>query len=344
MLTAVVLLLAPLGLAPAQDFLESVDTYLASQVEASGFSGSVLVAEGGEVLFAKGYGLANAEHGIPNRPETKFRLGSVSKQFTAAAILLLQQDGKLAVTDRASEHLEGLPEAWSAITIHQLLTHTSGIFNVTNLASYSSTWTLPSRPRETMARVFDLPLDFESGTRFSYSNTGYVALAAIVEQASGGSWEDFLRTRLLDPAGMQDSGHDTFAAILPQRATGMTMGPNGLEHAPYHNMDMPIGGGDVYSTVLDMVKWDQALFEEGLLSEESLAAMLTPELSGYAYGLVLREAFGQPVVEHSGGINGFSTHVARYPEAGIQVVVLSNFDRSPSSQIAAHVAGLLFGG
>ncbi|MCU0246739.1 MAG: serine hydrolase [Bryobacter sp.] len=327
------------GLTLAQDF----DSYLAKEAAARRFSGTVLVARDGKVLFAKGYGMANLELDVPNKAETKFRLGSVTKQFAAAAILKLEEAGKLKVEDLISKYIDGCPEAWSKITIHHLLSHTSGIHNFTNDADYPKSWMLPSRPQETMKRFRDKPLEFQPGEKWQYSNSGYILLAVIIEKASGMKYEDYLRQTIFDPLGMKDSGTDAWEPILKNRATGYTLRGGQWVNAPYHDMTIPIGGGDLYSTVLDLVKWDQALYGTALLAEASKAKMFQPVKENYGYGWAITTWEGRKVIEHGGGINGFSTSIKRFPEDRTLVVVLGNADFLRTGAIGNTVSRIAFG-
>ena len=321
-----------------------IDLHMQELVERVDFSGSILVARDGLPLIAQGYGLANREHGVPCSAKTKYRLGSVTKQFTATAILLLEEDGELGVDDPLGLLLDDTPDTWSDITVHHLLAHQSGIWNMTNDPNYSGWWMMPSRPLETMLHFRDKPLDFEPGAKFSYSNSGYVLLAAIVEDISGKKWEAFLREAIFGTLGMDDSGHDTFEEILPHRATGYSKKPISKEviNAPYHNMDIPIGGGDLYSTVGDLLTWDQALYDDTLLSDASREVMFTDHKSSYGYGWIIRDMHGRKCIWHSGGINGFTTQIERYPEDRVTIIVLCNNEWSNPQRVAGVLGEMLF--
>jgi CubicO group peptidase (beta-lactamase class C family) len=341
-LLIVLLLFVCSGHTQAQDILGNWDRYLDAQEEVNHLMGSVLVAQKGKLLLRKSFGMADVEHDVPNTPQTKFRIGSLTKQFTAAAVLLLQERGLLDVHDPIGKYIEDAPESWAGITIHHLLRHTSGVPNFTDFPDYLDTWTLPSRPDKTILRLRDKPLDFAPGTKFAYSNSGYIMLALIIENASGMSYGEFLRQNVFDPIGMKDSGHDDSAAILKHRASGYIWGENGLEHAPYCDMDLPTGGGDIYSTVDDMNKWDRALYTNSLLSDQSREAMFTKGEAGYAYGWGIGDLFGS-VHCHAGGINGFAAQIIRYPERDIFVIILCNQENSPVVQIGRDLMAIFFG-
>src|SRR5271170_7480261 len=186
------------------------------------FMGSVLVARGGDILFDRSYGDANLEWDIPNSPSTKFRLGSITKQFTAASILLLEERGKLSVNDPVKKYIPDAPAAWDKITIFNLLTHTSGIPNFTSFPDYRSQEPFDTTPEKLVARFRDKPLDFQPGEKFSYSNSGYVLLGYLVEKVSGESYSKFVQENIFGPLGMKDSGYDLNSAIIPHRAAGYT--------------------------------------------------------------------------------------------------------------------------
>jgi CubicO group peptidase (beta-lactamase class C family) len=241
----------PQATAVASDVVEKMDTFLNGLVEHRLFSGSVLVAHDGDVLLTKGYGLADREHEVPNTPHTKFRIGSITKQFTAMAILLLQAQGKLSVEDRVCQHVEECPDAWQEMTIHQLLTHTSGIPNFTDSPDYHTTRTEYSTPAQTIARFADQPLDFPPGEEWSYSNSGYIVLGSIIQQASGDPYQTFLQKNVFEPLQLADTGYDDESVILKHRADGYK---NTLSHADYIDMSIPYAAGGLYSTVEDLYR------------------------------------------------------------------------------------------
>src|SRR5882672_5618505 len=207
------------------------------------FMGSVLVARGSEVLFSKGYGSANLEWSIPNSPATKFRLGSITKQFTAASILLLEERGKLSVDDLVKKHLPDAPAPWDKITIFHLLTHTSGIPSFTGFPDYVKLEPFATTAEQLVARFRDKPLDFEPGAKWSYSNSGYVLLGYLIEKITGGSYEKFVRENIFTPLDMKDSGYDSNSAVIAHRASGYVNGKSGYEHAGFIHMSIPHAAG-----------------------------------------------------------------------------------------------------
>lgn len=341
-LALVIVAFCPLA-ARADETSEKLEAYMDAAVKADQFSGSVLVAKDGKILLAKGYGLANVEHEIPNTPDTKFRLGSITKQFTATAILILQEQGKLKVDDPIGKHLTDAPKAWEKVTIHHLLTHTSGIPSYTDDPEYAKSMTKPESVDSMIARFRDKPLDFEPGSKFHYDNSGYFLLGAIIEKVSGKTYEAFLKEAIFDPMGMADTGYDHPSTILPKRASGYDRASGKLVNAAYLDMNQPYAAGSIYSTVGDMLKWDRALKAGKPLSKESMSALFTPFKDRYAYGWVVGERKGHKQVGHGGGINGFVTDYLRFPEDDVCVVVLCNVETSNPSKAAGDLAGIVFG-
>ena len=262
-----------------------MDQIVQSYVANHQFMGTVLVARGSQVLFSKGYGSANLEWDIPNTPNTKFRLGSVTKQFTAASILLLEERGKLSVSDPVKKYLPDAPAAWDKITIFHLLTHTSGIPNFTSFPDYAKLEPFATTPEQLVARFRDKPLDFEPGEKWNYSNSGYVLLSYLIEKITGDSYEKFVRENIFTPLGMKDSGYDSNSAVIPHRASGYVFGKNGFENAGFVHMSIPQGAGALYSTTEDLLKWEQGLFGGKVLKAASLEKMTTPFKNNYAFGL-----------------------------------------------------------
>jgi CubicO group peptidase (beta-lactamase class C family) len=338
-----VLLCLVASIAHAGELKPQFDEYMDGLAKARGFMGTVLVAKAGKVLYASARGMANVEHEVPNTLDTKFRIGSISKQFTAAAVLLLEEHGKLATTDLACKYIDSCPTAWSKITVHHLLTHTSGIPDFTTFPDYRKTWMrLPFRPQELLLKFQDKPLEFEPGSTMRYSNSGYTVLAAIMEKASGKKYEDLMDELIFHPLGMKNTGSNSWTPILPHRASAYRFDGDILVNAEYDDFTLSIGGGSLYSTVNDLLLWDQALYGNNLLSKASLEKMFTPEKNGYAYGWNIRERFKRRVMEHDGTINGFVSLISRYPEDQTLVVILCNVDDPPSS-LPSDLPAIAFG-
>lgn len=312
------------------------------RVAAHEFSGTVLVAQRGKALFDRAYGLANHEWEIANTPATRFRIGSITKQFTAVSILLLEERGKLKLADLVSQHVPDTPAAWSKITLRHLLTHTSGLANVTELPEFILWKNSPATVTQMVARFSDLPLDFEPGARFAYSNSNYLLLGLIVERVGGQRYGEFLREHVLDPLGLKDSGLDSNLTVLPRRATGYGYRNGAYLNAPYSDMSVPHGAGAMYSTTHDLWRWTEGVFVDQLLTRASRAKLLTPEKDGYALGVRVYEQRGRKVIEHGGAIAGFSSALRYYPDEGVTVVVLSNLGRSITAELSSELASALF--
>jgi CubicO group peptidase (beta-lactamase class C family) len=339
----ILLILAGSGLLAAQDLPTRLDRAVKEMTQDNTkFMGTVLVARDGQVLLSRGYGFANLEWEIANTPDTKFRLGSISKQFTAACILLLEERGKLKVTDLVKQHLGDTPPAWDKITIHQVLSHTSGIPSITEFPEFGTmkrrTMTLEQTYRVYSAK----PLEFDPGTRWKYSNSGYLLLSHLVEKVSGQRYEDFLTANILGPAGMHDSGYDLSSRILKHRAAGYTPFGNLILNADFVDMTIPSGAGALYSTTGDLLRWEQALFGGRIVSAESLRKMTTPVMHDYGYGLFVAVRNKHKRIEHSGGIEGFNTHLAWLPDDKLVVVVLANLNGNAPNRIADRLSALIF--
>ncbi|MEO5961464.1 MAG: serine hydrolase [Opitutaceae bacterium] len=307
------------------------------------FMGSVLVAKNGTVVFAESVGWANLEWKIAHTPATKFRIGSVTKQFTAACILLLAERGKLSVDDPLGKFIPSAPETWKPVTLRQLLSHTGGIPSFTDLPDYATNKLRPETPAQSMAYVAAKPLEFAPGERYKYSNTGYTLLGWIVEVVSSQSYETFLRENIFQPLGMNDSGYDSNTEVIPQRAAGYVPGPKGPANAPYIDMHVPHGAGAIYSTPADLLRWTQALFGGKVLSAASLEQMTTPVKNNYAFGLEVKTTNGRKVISHGGGIEGFNAQLNYYPESQVTVVTLANINGPAASELAPQLAALAFG-
>lgn len=337
--------LAAAAFGQPSEFAAKADAHVAAYLQQGRFQGSALVAKDGKILLAKGYGMANEEHDIPNKPNTKFRLGSITKQFTAVAILQLQEQGKLNVQDPVSKYIHNSPEAWKKVTIHHLLSHTSGIPSYTSTPDYLKQMRESAKPLDFIARFKDKPLEFEPGSKYNYSNSGYFLLGVIVEQVSGKSYEAYLRENIFSKVDMQDSGYDWDSTILKNRAAGYQRTPDGKRrNAPFLDMGQPYAAGSLYSTVEDLYRWDRALYTEKLLSRKSLETAWTPVLNNYGYGWVMEKVAGSHrAISHGGGINGFTTTMIRLPEDDAFVAVFSNLETPDTGRIGMELARMLLG-
>lgn len=302
------------------------------------FNGSVLVAENGKVIYKKGFGLANMEWNIPNTTETRFRLGSITKQFTATLILQLVEQGKVKLDGKLSDYLPDYrKDVGEKVTINQLLNHTSGIPSYTGLPGFFNDVSRnPYSVADFVKKYASNDLAFEPGSKFSYNNSGYFLLGAIIEKVMGQPYERVLTEKIFDPLGMKNSGYDHYATILERRAAGYEKTPDGYVNAPYLDMSLPYAAGSLYSTVEDLYLWDQALYTDRLLSAQSKELMYKPNLENYAYGWSIRKAkLGTgaetvPSISHNGGINGFNTLIMRYPVQKNLIVLLDNTSQGAS--------------
>ncbi len=319
-----------------------MDQVVQSYASSKQFMGTVLVARE-NVIFSKGYGFANLEWNIPNSPDAKFRLGSITKQFTAACILLLEEQGKLNTGDPIKKYLPDAPAAWDKITFFHLLTHTSGIPSFTGFPNYSSLEPFPITPEKLVALFRDKPLEFQPGEKWNYSNSGYVLLGYLIEKISGETYANFLQKNIFTPLAMNDSGYDSNKAVIPRRAYGYTPGANGIENTGFINMTIPFSAGALYSTTGDLLRWEQGLFGGKLLSAASLQKMTTPYKNNYAFGLEVSTRKGRKVIQHNGGIEGFNTSLAYYPDDKLTVVVLANLNGGAPDRIAANLADVAHG-
>ncbi|MEA5598815.1 serine hydrolase domain-containing protein [Rivularia sp. UHCC 0363] len=328
-----------------QDIISQADIYLSKLTTARLFSGSVLIARNSTVLVRQGYGEADREKHEVNKAQTKFRIGSLTKQFTAMAILILQAEGNLNVHDRICTYLSNCPTSWQAITIHQLLTHTSGIPDFTRFPGFLATQGSPSSPTQTIARFKDKPLDFQPGEKFSYSNSGYILLGAIIERASGATYEAFLKDNIFVPLQMVDSGYDHNNGDLAIGYRDQTSVP-----ADFVDMSIPYAAGGLYSTVEDLYRWDQALYTDKLIPKNSRDMMFTafalmPDNGGlgYGYGWGIGEEDHHLLISHEGGINGFHSVIARYPNDKTVIIILGNRQDMNLFEMRTQIAKIIFG-
>jgi CubicO group peptidase (beta-lactamase class C family) len=333
-LRALALVLACLvGLCSAQASGARAQRLVRAYADDGWFMGSVLIAQNGKVVLSKGYGWADAEWSIPNSPSTRFAIASITKEFTAASILLLEERGKLKTADLVKKYLPEAPASWDKITIYNLLTHTSGIPDAG--VEYES-----GPPEKTLFR--DKPLEFQPGEKWSYSNQGYVVLGYVLESLSGQTYEDFVHDNIFKPLGMNDSGMDSNFTVIPRRASGYSPGENGIDNAEriYHSA---FAAGGIYSTTEDMLRWEEGLFGGKLLTPVSLHKMTTPFKSDWACGLYVKHVNGHLMAEQSGGAIGFNADVAYYPEEKLAVIVLGNLNTAAILKMTAALADVMHG-
>jgi CubicO group peptidase (beta-lactamase class C family) len=340
--------------------LAPVDAWLAAEQADDRFSGVVLAARGEEVLLRKGYGEANRSWGVPFTATTKVQIASLTKQFTAAAILKLQDQGVLTVDDSVCRWIEPCPDAWRPMTLHQLMTHTAGVPEVIRRKDYPLTSRRVQTAAEQTSASAALPLDYAPGTRFLYSNGGYQLLGDVIERASGKPYADYLREVFFEPLGMENTGYEDGRAVLPELAQGYDRQDGRIVRPLFRDPSVIFSAGGLYSTAEDLRTWTRALHAGRAISPEALAQMtgragpperyaLRPRRGWnllYAYGVMrapagrfVEPAFDDEQVFHTGSWNGFRLYLTHAPAADVTVVVLSNrIDQAGAVLLAAQKA------
>lgn len=320
---------------PDAGIAQKLDAYMTALAQSGRFSGVVHVARNDTVLLSKGYGIANEEFSVPTTPQTVFPIGSNTKQFTAAAIMKLQEQGRLNVTDPVSWYIPYTPK-WKDIRIYHLLNHTAGIqsdgaFPITDPKDLSLT--------ETMERIAVLPLTFEPGKGYTYSNNGYVMLSAIIENASGISYDNYLKQNIFLPLGMTSSGQDNARDVFSRRASGYTTMDGKHIHYDLQNIHNSWGAGSVHSTTDDLFRWERAFHTPGtILSPQSTTAMLEND-----YGIVTGITKNRTVNGHGGRNFGFISYTLYYPDEDVSIMFLSNYDRTPMGSLPTDLSAIVFG-
>jgi CubicO group peptidase (beta-lactamase class C family) len=327
---------------------QKIDELVNAHMAVNGFSGSILLARDGKPLVAKGYGYANVEWQIPNTTKTKFRIGSITKQFTSMIVMKLREQGKIKLDESMCLYVTPCPDAWKPVTIHHLLTHTSGIPTYTAIPAWREVNMVPKTTDQIIAFFRDLPLQWTPGEKYAYNNSGYFLLGVIIEKITGKKYEQALQEMILTPLGLTDTGYDWPKTIIPRRASGYTGKGAALANTPALDMQQPYSAGALYSTVEDLLKWDQALYTETLLPDAAKRVMWTPFKDNYAYGWTIApaaaDAFGgYPRVMHGGGINGFSAMIVRLPDARMTAIVLANNDSASASTVARDIMAIYYG-
>jgi len=326
-----------------QQIAAKIDEYMQASTRLSRFTGSILVARNNQLIASKGYGMANFETATPNTPQTKFRIGSLTKQFTAMGIVMLQERSKLNVNDSVCKYLDACPAAWQPITIRNLLTHTSGIQNYTRFPDFAQTRSQIVNPASFIETFKNKPLEFAPGEKFNYSNSGYYLLGLIIERASGKPYAEFLRENIFIPLGMTNTGYENTRTPAANLAVGYSSQGDTLAKASHVDVSVPYAAGALSSTTEDMLRWDAALYTTKLVSQKSLDEIFTPFKNNYGYGWGITKKYNRPVVAHDGSINGFTSFIARFPDDRVTVVVLSNNEDAPSQRIGGALSAIVFG-
>jgi CubicO group peptidase (beta-lactamase class C family) len=337
----------------AQSKASQIEDLMSLYTEYGQFNGSVLVAEDGEVLYKHGFGKANMEWNIPNTANTKHRLGSITKQFTAMLILQLVEEGKLKLDAPITTYLPDYPKAkGDKISLHHLLTHSSGIPNYTSFPKFFEETSRDAfTPTEFISQFKDLELEFTPGEKFAYSNSGYFLLGVIIEKVTGKSYEENLQEKIFQPLNMKDTGFDHHNVILKNRASGYEKRGNSYSNAAYLDMSIPYSAGSLYSTVEDMYLWDRALQNNTLLSKENTDLLFAPHIKSgsgtYGYGWGTNKMVNAAskdslvVIGHGGGINGFNTLINRIPANQELIVLLNNTGGTNLGEMSRNIIKIL---
>jgi CubicO group peptidase (beta-lactamase class C family) len=323
---------------------DKIDSYVNAEMDLQKIPGlSIAVMRKGELVKAKGYGLANVELNVPAKPETVYQSGSMGKQFTAAAVMMLVEEGKLTLDDKINKYFLDSPESWSNITVRNLLTHTAGTTDYPKDFDFRRDYT----DAELLKKAQAIPLAFAPGERWSYSNVGYVILGILIGKVTGKFYGDFLQERIFKPLGMNATRIISEADIVPNRAAGYRMQKGELKNQEWVSPTMnTTADGSLYLTALDLAKWDAALYTDKLLKKSSLDQMWTPvKLNNgvtrpYGFGWAFNDVRGHKIIEHGGAWQGFTSHIARYVDDKLTIVVLTNRAGANPAKIAHGIAGL----
>jgi CubicO group peptidase (beta-lactamase class C family) len=302
---------------------------------------SLAVIKDGRIVLSRGYGLANVELQVPVKPGTTFQSGSVGKQFTATAVMMLVAEGKLNLDDRITKYFPGSPPSWKPITVRHLLTHTGGMTDYPRDFDFRRDYT----EAELLTRAAAIPLAFQPGEKWSYSNLGYVVLGILIHKASGKFYGDFLQERIFKPLGMTTARIISEEDIVPNRAAGYRLVKGELKNQEWVSPILnTTADGALYLTVIDMAKWDAALYTEKLLKKSSLEQMWTPvKLNGgatqkYGFGWFLSEVRGHHIIAHGGSWQGFKSYILRYPDDRLTVIMFANLSQTNEAKIAHDIA------
>ena len=333
------------------DTAAKIDKLMSQYADCCSFTGTVLVSDHDKVIFKKGYGLANREWNIPNTPEVKFRLGSITKQFTSMLIMQQVAKGSIKLDGHISDYLPYYrQDTGSKVTVSQLLSHTSGIPSYTDDPKFFADVSRNYYAVDDFVKKFcSGDLQFEPGTKFHYDNSGYFLLGAILEHVAAKTYEALLKENILVPLQMKDSGYDHYGDILPKRASGYQRDLAGVVNAPYLDMALPYAAGSLYSTVEDLYRWDQALYTGKLVTGDLKQRLFTPNLEHYGYGWNIETipanepGAGQTMISHGGGINGFNTLEQRLVGDHDLVVIFNNTPGANLGEMAKGIRAILYG-
>ncbi|GGP11251.1 serine hydrolase domain-containing protein [Oceanobacillus neutriphilus] len=320
---------------------ERIGKWIKRYEENGYINGSILIASKGNILLNKGFGMANWEHAVPNKPATKFRIGSLTKAFTSMGIYQLHGEGKLNIDDCVGKYLPDFPHG-DKITIYHCLTSTTGIPNYTGFPDFwSKTMRLPMTLNQLIDSFKHLELNFEPGSKFEYSSSGYALLTAILEKVSAMSFAEYIQAKICLPLGMKNTGCDNGIDIVPDLASGYSFWEKPI-HAAYADLSFPLGAYGIYSTTEDLFLWDQALKSSQLLNEELMEKMFTPNFSSYASGWAVPDILGRKCMHHFGDISGFCSNFFRFVDEEVTLIFLSNMNVTPVTHLMQEMAKVVF--
>lgn len=325
---------------------DAVSDYVNAEMQRQHIPGlSLLVIRAGKIIKAEGFGLANVELQVPVKPETIFQSGSVGKQFTATAVMMLVEEGKVGLDDKLTKYFPGAPASWNAVTVRELLSHTAGFGDYPKNFNFRKDWT----EEELLKLVESIPMAYPPGTKWEYSNFGFLTLGILIHRVTGKFYGDFLQQRIFQPLGMTSTRIISEADIVPSRASGYRLVKGELKNqewvAPKVNTT---ADGSLYFSVVDLAKWDAALYTENLLKKSSLDLMWTPvklkngqpNKGHYGFGWFIDERNGHRCIHHDGAWQGFETAIDRYIDDQLTVVALTNLAGAEPGKITQHVAEL----
>ncbi len=331
------------ALAQQNDIQKKVDEYINAHLQMNQFCGSILIAKNDQIIVNKGYGYANYGFEIKNNPETKFRIGSLTKGFTAVAILQLEKKGLLNVDDKLKKYIPDYPRG-DEITIKHLLTHTSGIPNHTEFKDFNKERKVfKYNVIETISTFKSRPLEFNPGEKFNYSNSNYILLGFVIEQVTKVSYAEYIKQNIFEPLKMNNSGFENPERIIKNFAQGYCFKNNYIEKAKFRDMSNAHASGALYSTTEDLYLWDRALYSEELISNKSKKEMFTVFKDNYGYGWGIVNLFNHKMIGHSGEIDGYTSSISRFVNNDICIIILSNFEQTPIGSITYDLAALMFG-
>nr|WP_321233605.1 serine hydrolase [uncultured Psychroserpens sp.] len=333
----------------AQTLEQQIDTYISEQYTSETPSVSILVAKDGKAIYNKAFGIANFELDVKAAPKHVYEIGSITKQFTAVAILMLEEQGKLSLDDEITKFISDYPTQGKTITVHHLLNHTSGIQSYTGMASFMKLARQDMTPLELIDKFKNEPMEFDPGTQFKYNNSGYILLGQIIEVVTGKSYADFIQTQIFDKVGMSNSYYGSMVDLIPNRASGYSETETGYRNADYLSLTLPYAAGSIMSTTGDLLKWQNAISANQLIKKSSLdkavngSKLNNGEDINYGYGWIKGDVNGSRTIEHSGGIFGYTTNGVFLPEDNVYVIGLTNCDCKNVGALVTNVAAMAIG-